>query len=705
MKNQNILRILALVFAVAMMLVITACGPQKQPETTTPEETTPAETTPAHVHTEEVLSAVAATCTGKGLTEGKKCSVCGEILVKQTEVAALGHTEEVIAGKEATHTEAGLTEGKKCSVCNEILVEQTEIAAIGHTFVEGVCSCGVREPMAAIVINAETATVDHSSDLGYKWNKDTNTLTLCGMDLQFNTGIGIKIEGIDAIVVLEGQNNITVTQFSVADLGCFGIVSSNSLTFEGTGTLNMTVGDFEAELLGDGATAYGICAKTGNIAWKSGTLNLVCGTIGDNSAVLRNIQGLRAVNITVEGGDINIKTGNTASTAKGTFLDGIYATSKYAQTAGNVAITIGRCSVGGSSTWIENLCICSDGDIFITGGTFEGQAANPSGFPEPGAAVKGKSLTLSNGTVLAGDTAATATETTYAGQLYLKYEKTTPVSETIVINAETATVDHSSDLGYKWNKDTNTLTLCGMDLQFNTGIGIKIEGIDAIVVLEGQNNITVTQFSVADLGCFGIVSSNSLTFEGTGTLNMTVGDFEAELLGDGATAYGICAKTGNIAWKSGTLNLVCGTIGDNSAVLRNIQGLRAVNITVEGGDINIKTGNTASTAKGTFLDGIYATSKYAQTAGNVAITIGRCSVGGSSTWIENLCICSDGDIFITGGTFEGQAANPTGFPEPGAAVKGKSLTMTNGTILAGDTAATATETTYAGQLYLKVTFG
>ncbi len=84
-------------------------------------------------HTEGVDKAVPATFTEGGLTEGKHCSVCKEILVEQMKTEALGHTEVVDKGKEATCTESGLTEGKHCSVCKEILVEQIETEALGHT--------------------------------------------------------------------------------------------------------------------------------------------------------------------------------------------------------------------------------------------------------------------------------------------------------------------------------------------------------------------------------------------------------------------------------------------------------------------------------------------------------------------------------------------------------------------------------------------
>ena len=95
-------------------------------------------------HTEKVLEGKAATCTEDGLTEGKQCTVCGEIIVAQETIPA-GHTEKVLEGKAATCTENGLTEGKQCTVCGEITVAQETIPA-GHTYVDGVCTvCGEKE--------------------------------------------------------------------------------------------------------------------------------------------------------------------------------------------------------------------------------------------------------------------------------------------------------------------------------------------------------------------------------------------------------------------------------------------------------------------------------------------------------------------------------------------------------------------------------
>ena len=91
-------------------------------------------TTPALGHTEETVAGKASTCTETGLTEGKKCSVCGTVTVEQTTAPALGHTETTLEAVAPTCTKNGLTEGKMCTVCGVITVNQTIIPATEHDF-------------------------------------------------------------------------------------------------------------------------------------------------------------------------------------------------------------------------------------------------------------------------------------------------------------------------------------------------------------------------------------------------------------------------------------------------------------------------------------------------------------------------------------------------------------------------------------------
>ena len=116
-------------------VVDTTKAPVEEPTTKPSEEPTTKpseEPTTAHTHTEITVAGKSATCTENGLTEGKKCSKCGEVLVAQKEISAFGHKAVVLSAVSATCTETGLTEGKKCEVCGEILEAQVTVPALGH---------------------------------------------------------------------------------------------------------------------------------------------------------------------------------------------------------------------------------------------------------------------------------------------------------------------------------------------------------------------------------------------------------------------------------------------------------------------------------------------------------------------------------------------------------------------------------------------
>ena len=145
-----------------------------KPTTTKPTTTKPTTTEPTtsgnHKHTVVVDSAVEATCTKTGLTEGKHCSVCNEVIVAQKVVPKKAHSykstittqptckaegvktfkcscgasyTEKIAKKahtvvtdysvEATCTNTGLTEGKHCISCGTVTVAQNVIPMKSHS--------------------------------------------------------------------------------------------------------------------------------------------------------------------------------------------------------------------------------------------------------------------------------------------------------------------------------------------------------------------------------------------------------------------------------------------------------------------------------------------------------------------------------------------------------------------------------------------
>ncbi len=128
-----------------------------------------------HLNT-TTITAVAATCTEAGNTEGVKCSDCGKIISGCEAIEALGHSYEAVV-TEPTCTQNGFTTNS-CVVCGDSYVSDEIEAAHafnytvkgithivtcdncdysvreGHTFTDGLCICGREENPAPGIDNS-----------------------------------------------------------------------------------------------------------------------------------------------------------------------------------------------------------------------------------------------------------------------------------------------------------------------------------------------------------------------------------------------------------------------------------------------------------------------------------------------------------------------------------------------------------------------
>ena len=108
-----------------------------------------AELAPALGHEIEVLEAVAATCTETGLSEGARCSRCGEVLAEQEQTPALGHLLLMTEDSRESCTDDGILT-RRCERCDH--TETKEVSGGTHSWKPGAvlkeptCSeTGIRE--------------------------------------------------------------------------------------------------------------------------------------------------------------------------------------------------------------------------------------------------------------------------------------------------------------------------------------------------------------------------------------------------------------------------------------------------------------------------------------------------------------------------------------------------------------------------------
>ena len=185
------------------------------------------ETIAALGHTHQYSSVVTApTCTEVGYTT--YICTCGDAYTDHV-VAALGHTEVVDRAVDASCEDAGLTEGKHCSVCNEVLINQEKIPAVGHSWDEGVVTKEPAKNEPGIrTYNCQACRETRTEEIPYEGAEESSVERIAG-DNRVATALAVAtelkevlgVDKFDAIIIAAGGTSKDTKKFADALSGSY----------------------------------------------------------------------------------------------------------------------------------------------------------------------------------------------------------------------------------------------------------------------------------------------------------------------------------------------------------------------------------------------------------------------------------------------------------------------------------------------------
>lgn len=171
----------------------------------------------------------AATCTANG-TKTYKCAVCKAEFKTET-IKATGHKETTLKGVKATAKKTGLTEGKKCSVCGKITVTQKMTLAQVTGLKSGSEKTTSLKLSWSKIAGAKYYKVEQSTD-GKTWKTVTTTdkTSYTVKSLKAGTKYQFRVKALDSTKKTAGKASSVLKTGTLTSAPTVTLKSSKSKT-------------------------------------------------------------------------------------------------------------------------------------------------------------------------------------------------------------------------------------------------------------------------------------------------------------------------------------------------------------------------------------------------------------------------------------------------------------------------------------------